>query len=72
VNLDENSFHFEEEMDLLDLSLLPEDRAELVRSEPHHPFAALNLERIGLGCMPQLLVWYPNTVVNLLANISCS
>jgi hypothetical protein len=28
VNVDENSPHFEEEVDLLDLSLLPEDRAE--------------------------------------------
>jgi hypothetical protein len=56
VNLDDNSPHFEEEMDLLDLSLLPEDRAELDRSESHHPFAALNLECIGLGCTPQLLV----------------
>ena len=56
VNLDENSPYFEEEMDLLDLSLLPEDRAELDQSELHHPFAALNLECIGLGCAPQLLV----------------
>ncbi|KAH6667672.1 hypothetical protein B0J14DRAFT_169359 [Halenospora varia] len=55
VNLNENSSHFEEEMDLLDLSLLPEDRAELDRSGSHHPFAALNLECIGLGCTPQLL-----------------
>ena len=56
VNLDDNSPHFEEEMDLLDLSLLPEDRAELDRSESRHPFAALNLESIGLGCVPQHLV----------------
>jgi hypothetical protein len=56
VNLHENSPHFEEEVDLLDLSLLPEDRAELDRSESHHPFAAPNLECIGLGCTPQLLV----------------
>jgi len=56
VDLNENSPYFEEEMDLLDLSLLPEDSAELDQSESHHPFAALNLECIGLGCAPQLLV----------------
>ena len=56
VNLNENSPHFEEEMDLLDLSLLPEDRTELDQSESHHPFAALNLECISLGCTPHLLV----------------
>ncbi|KAG9229520.1 hypothetical protein BJ875DRAFT_474606 [Amylocarpus encephaloides] len=55
VNIDVNSPHFEGEMDHLDLSLLPEDRAELDRSELPHPFAALNLECIGLGCTPQLL-----------------
>ena len=56
VKLDENFPHLEEEMGLLDSSLLPEDGAELDRSEAHHPFAALNLECIGLGCTPQLLV----------------
>jgi len=55
VDLHDNSPHFEEERDLLDLSLLPEDRAELDRSESRHPFAALNLESIGLGCVPQHL-----------------
>jgi hypothetical protein len=56
VNLIENSSRFEEEMDLLDLSLLPEDRTKLDQSESHHPFAALNLECIGLGCTPHILV----------------
>ncbi|KAH9204561.1 hypothetical protein DL95DRAFT_529207 [Leptodontidium sp. 2 PMI_412] len=55
VDLHDDSPHFEEEIDLLDLSLLPEDRAELDRSESGHPFAALNLESIGLGCVPQHL-----------------
>lgn len=45
-----------ERADLLDLSLLPEDGVKLGRSGSHHPFAALNLECIGLGSTPQLLV----------------
>ncbi len=56
VNLNENSPYFKEEIDLLDLSLLLEDTAELDQSESHHPFVVLNLECISLGCTPQLLV----------------
>jgi hypothetical protein len=56
VDTDDTSPHFEEEMDLLDLSLLPSDIAELDRPESLHPFAGLNLECIGLGCTPELLV----------------
>ncbi|KAH8679710.1 hypothetical protein BGZ60DRAFT_235687 [Tricladium varicosporioides] len=55
VDLDEHSLYFEEEVDLLDLSLLPEDRVELDRPELYYPFAALNLECIALGSTPQLL-----------------
>ncbi|KAH6667391.1 hypothetical protein B0J14DRAFT_602141 [Halenospora varia] len=50
VNLDDNSSRFEEEEDLLDLSLLPEDITELNQSGSHHSFAALSLECFGLGC----------------------
>jgi hypothetical protein len=56
VNLNEYSPHLEEEMDILDLSLLPGDRAKLDRPESDYPFAGLNLECIGLGCTPRLLV----------------
>ncbi|KAH8650229.1 hypothetical protein BGZ60DRAFT_569554 [Tricladium varicosporioides] len=55
IDHDENSLFFEEEIDLLDLSPTPGDRVELDPSESYHPFAALNLECIGLGSTPQLL-----------------
>jgi hypothetical protein len=49
VNLNENSSRFEEEEDLLDLSLLPDDMDELERAGEQHPFAQMNLMCLGLG-----------------------
>lgn len=56
VNVDEDSPLFEEQMDLWDLSLLPEDRERLDRSSSEHPLAGLQLECLGLGCTPLILV----------------
>lgn len=53
---DSSQFDFEEEIDFLDLLFPPEDRAELDQSESRHAFAGLNLECIGLGCSPSVLV----------------
>lgn len=56
VNVDEDSLFFAEQMDLWNLSLLPEDRIRLDQSGSDHPFANLPLECLGLGCTPLILV----------------
>jgi hypothetical protein len=52
--------NLERECDPPDLSLLPEDFANLVRDQSQNPFGGLDLECIGLCCVSQHLVWYPN------------
>ena len=56
INLDEDSSHYEEECDLLDLSLIREDVFELSDYSLHHPFQELNLECIALCCDTYYLV----------------
>lgn len=56
IDIDEDSSPFGEECDLLDLSMLEEDVAELRESSLHHPFQELNLECVGLCCDTYYLV----------------
>jgi hypothetical protein len=56
VNTNENSSRFEEEEDLSDLSLLPEDMDEIERAGEQHPFAQMNLTCLGLGGDPFTIV----------------
>jgi hypothetical protein len=56
VNIDDRSSWYEEEEDLDDLSLLPEDMDELETASEQHPFAKLNLACLGLGAAPQNIV----------------
>lgn len=51
-------------VDLTDMSLLPEHQSELERADEQHPFARMNLESLGLGASPYILVC-PLTVVLL-------
>jgi hypothetical protein len=56
INLDENSSRYEDEEDLNDLSLLREDWEALATAGQQHPFALMNLEYLGLGCHPTIVV----------------
>jgi hypothetical protein len=56
VNLDDDSSRFEEEEDLPDLSLLPDNMDELERAGEQHPFAQMNLMCLGLGGDPFTVV----------------
>jgi hypothetical protein len=56
VNINENSSRFEEEEDLADLLLLPEDMDKLESAGEQHPFAQMNLMCLGLGGDPFTVV----------------
>jgi hypothetical protein len=57
VNRNKDSSRFEEEEDLTDLSILPEDMDELERAGEQYPFAQLNLVCLGLSGSPFTVVW---------------
>jgi hypothetical protein len=56
MDIDEDSSHYEEDFDLLDLSLLGKDVAKLRGNPLLHPFQELNQECIGLCCDAYYLV----------------
>ena len=56
IDLDIDSFYFEKEFDLSNLSLSSEDVAELRENPLHHPFQEFSLECIGLSCNTYYLV----------------
>jgi hypothetical protein len=56
IDTDVDSPHYEEECDLLDLSLISDDVTELRANPLHHPFREFNLECIGLCCDAHYLV----------------
>jgi hypothetical protein len=58
---DDDSSRFEEEEDLNDLSLLPEDMDELETAGEQHPFAQLNLACLGLSGDYFTVVWQTQT-----------
>lgn len=65
VNLNEDSSRFEEEEDLTDLSLLPEDMDELERAGEQHPFAQFNLVCLGLSGSPFIVVCQTQMLISL-------
>jgi hypothetical protein len=56
INLDEDPPVFEKEYDLSDLSFVSWRIAELIKDPLRNPFSDLDLECIGLCCIPKLLV----------------
>lgn len=56
VNIDYESPYFEEEFDLPDLEITGRDMRQIREDPSKNPLARLNLECIGLACIPERLV----------------
>jgi len=57
VNLDETSPNYEERCDLPDLSFVSKDIKKLIKDPSQNPFSDLDLECIGLCCIPKFLIY---------------
>lgn len=56
IDIDDESPHFEEEHDLSDLAILGRELRQIKEAPSQNPLAWLNLEFIGLACVPERLV----------------
>ncbi|KAF5127134.1 hypothetical protein E5D57_008062 [Metarhizium anisopliae] len=55
IDIDDESPHFEEEHDLSDLAILGRELRQIKEAPSQNPLAWLNLEFIGLACVPERL-----------------
>lgn len=71
INTDEQSLNFEEPCDLTDLAIFGRDMHRIKEDPSQNPLTKLDLEFIGLACIPKRLASIPHYRSKLQADLVC-